>query len=181
MSVKTQLLVIASTVGMTCVVWFLLWRWFRRRHPELAQIMRPDPLPLDRKWLQSGWAALAFALVYMGAENAFLMASVARGVRIAAKVAPLVPLAWFVVAWRREVRTGDELDRRIHLEALSVAFPGFVVMMVGWDLLSQVHWPTPPLQLRWPFMPILYGLWVWILKFHYSTRGFGGPVAGGER
>jgi len=181
MPLKTQRLVIASTIGLMLVVWFPLWLWLRRRHPELAQAMGPDMLPLDRRWLQSGWAALAIAFVYMAAENALLVASVGRGARIAAIVAPLVPLVWFVVAWRREVQKGDELDRRIHLEALSVAFPGFVVMMVGWDLLSQVHWPTPPLQLRWPFMPILYGLWVWILKFHYSTRGFGGPVAGGER
>src|SRR5437773_3752685 len=71
----------------------------------------------------------------------------------------------------REARTGDELDRRIHRDALSAAFPAFVVAMVGWDLLSQVHWPTPPTQLRWPLMPFLYGLWVWILKFHYSASG----------
>lgn len=131
--------------------------------------MKPEMLPLDRKWLQSGWAAIAIALVSWGAENLLFRSALAPSLRTVVLLTPLMPLAWFVVSWRHEILKGDELDRRIHLDALSFAFPTFVVMMVGYRVLDSVGWPNPPASLRWQFLPFLYGLGIWISKFRYAS------------
>ena len=134
----------------------------------MRETMNPEKLPLDRRWLQSGWAAITFAFVSMAAENLLLRSSVAQSIRTAALLAPILPLGWFIVSWRREVSRGDELDRRIHLDALTFAFPAFVVVMAGSRLLEAAHWPTPPASVRWQFMPFLFGLGIWISKFFYA-------------
>lgn len=147
--------------------WLLVWRW--KGVPRvMRETMNTDMLPLDRKWLQSGWAAVLLAFVSMGAEKVLLRNTAPPALRIVALLAPVVPLIWFIVSWRRERFRGDELDRRIHLDALSFAFPAFLVMMVGYRVLESVGWPTPTESLRWQFLPFLYGLWIWISKFWYA-------------
>jgi hypothetical protein len=63
--------------------------------------------------------------------------------RVVIALAPVPALAWLLVAFSRDLAQADELERRIQLEALGLAFPValIVVMTVG---LLQVAVPTEP-------------------------------------
>jgi hypothetical protein len=50
----------------------------------------------------------------------------------------------------RDMRRLDELQRRIHLEALGLAFAGTAIVVTGWGFLEQAGAP----EVRW-------GLWIW--------------------
>ncbi len=155
-----QLITMLAPVAVLLVLWWI-WPLIWRRHGVPKAV-------LDRRWLQSGWAAILLAFVSMGAEKVLLRSAVPPVLRVVALLAPVVPLIWFIASWRRELFRGDELDRRIHLDALSFAFPAFVVMMVGYRVLESASWPTPPESLRWQFLPFLYGLGIWMSKFRYA-------------
>jgi hypothetical protein len=108
--------------------------------------------------------ALLFIAVYVGARGGIEMATPGSAVALLLALAP-VPffalLIWFFV---RNVRALDELERRIQLEALALAFPVslLVVFTAGLLDLAGFHgkhdWDLPRL---WPLvlLPYWFGLW----------------------
>ena len=79
--------------------------------------------------------------------------------RIAIALVPVPFFGWMLVEFVRRVSDGDELERRIQLEALAVAFPLtlFLVMLLG---LLQIAVPLPPEDWSyrhiWPFLFAFY-------------------------
>jgi hypothetical protein len=84
---------------------------------------------------------------------------VAAGWRVLLALLPLLPFVCFLWAFIRVVRESDELERRIHLEALAVAFPLGVVLLMVLGLV-QLALPLPPADWSyrhiWPFFFLFY-------------------------
>jgi hypothetical protein len=74
---------------------------------------------------------------------------------VAASPAPV--FLWFVVTELRWVRTLDEFQRRIVLEALAIAFPVAILLAVSIDGLQKggfvAGWSVGDV---WPFMALLF-------------------------
>ena len=78
-----------------------------------------------------GVAGAASILVYFAARAVLEMEGFGSTTRVVAAIAPVPLFAWVLVEIARGVRQLDELQRRIHLEALSIAYPlGLVLLMI---------------------------------------------------
>ena len=79
--------------------------------------------------------------------------------RIAIALVPVPFFAWMLVEFVRRVSEGDELERRIQLEALAVAFPLTLFMLLLLGLL-QIAVPLSPEDWSyrhiWPFLYVFY-------------------------
>lgn len=102
------------------------------------------------------WVAIYF-LTRIGLRQLEPDAAVAWKVLLS--LLPLIPFSAFLWAFIRVVRSSDELERRIHLEALAVAFPSGVVLLMVLGLLQlAVPLPAEDWSYRhiWPFLAIFY-------------------------
>jgi hypothetical protein len=95
-------------------------------------------------------AAVMAALVIVGA--AWLAKDLPRGapMKLGLAVAQGAATALVIVLTVRGVRQLDELQQRIHLEALVVAFAGTAILVSAWGYLEIAGAP----EVRW-------GLWIW--------------------
>jgi hypothetical protein len=105
------------------------------------------------------WLA-SYAAVRLGVE--LVEPGSAPGVAMA--LVPVVPFSGFILSFIASVRAADELERRIHLEALAVAFPATLVMMMVLGLLDLVLELNPSdwsYRHLWPLMVVfwLFGQW----------------------
>ena len=73
---------------------------------------------------------------------------------------PVLAFYWFVWAVQRTLRSADELRRRIHLEALALAFLTTMLILMMLGLLDGPAGGALGLPLRdlWFVLPPLYGL-----------------------
>lgn len=94
--------------------------------------------------------ALAGALFILAA--AWLGKDLPRGapLRLLLAVGQGAATALIILLSLRGLRELDELQRRIHLEALLVAFAGTAILATGWGFLELAGAP----EVRW-------GLWIW--------------------
>src|SRR5262245_30081801 len=89
-------------------------------------------------------------------------------------VAALLPLALFVLlllAITRGIRGMDELQRRIHLEALGVAYPLAMLLLMTLGLLEQaIDLPPDDLSYRhvWALLPLFYLFGLVIARRRYE-------------
>jgi hypothetical protein len=78
---------------------------------------------------------------------------------VAAALLPVAPFALFLLALSRGIRKLDELERRIQLEALALAFPLAMLLLMALGLLelavplSRDDWSYRHV---WAMLPILY-------------------------
>ena len=105
------------------------------------------------------WVIVVWAVAFVGARLALelLPADSAWRVPVALLPTPLfIAVLWMV---RRGVRQMDELERRIHLEALAIAFPLTVMLLMLLGLLeiatalSPADWSYRHI---WPFALLFY-------------------------
>lgn len=113
----------------------------------------------------SGNAAVIWGIAW------FLTYFVARGVlekmgapapdpgRVAVALVPIVPFGLFLWYFTDTLRKGDELERRIQLEALAIAFPLAVLLFMVLALV-ELAMPLNPNDWSyrhvWQFLPILW-------------------------
>ena len=104
---------------------------------------------------------IAWLLLYFGVRL-FLErwgATAGEPARIAIAIAPLLPFLLFLRAWLSGLREQDELERRIQLEALAIAFPLTIVLLM---LLGLVQLAMPlslddwSFRHVWAYLPIFY-------------------------
>ena len=88
---------------------------------------------------------------------------------IAVASIPLFVFYWFVWVVQRRLRGADELQRRIHLEALAMAFLTTMLTVMGLGLLEGQPRGNPPLPWRdlWLVLPVLYGVCYVVARHHY--------------
>lgn len=81
------------------------------------------------------------------------------GWRVAAALAPVLPTALFLWYAIRGIRSLDELHRRVHLEALVIAYPLAILLLVTLGLLElAVDLPAEDWSYRhlWPYLTVFY-------------------------
>ena len=112
---------------------------------------------LGSRLLLSGTASL---LLFFAARFALEASAFEPWPRIAIALVPLPAFAWFLWEFVRSVSDADELERRVQLEALAVAFPLSLLLVMTLGLL-QIAVPLPPDD--WSYRHILPMLYVFYL------------------
>ena len=91
--------------------------------------------------------------------------------RVAIALLPVPFFAWWLWTWMNGVNQMDELERRIELEALAVAFPLAVIFLMTLGLLDVAIALNPddwsPRHV-WAMMPLLYYIGLWRAKRRYQ-------------
>lgn len=102
---------------------------------------------------------LLWAVSYCTALFVLKKVDVSRDVAVVIACAPILPFIAFLYQYIRYLRSTDELERRVQLEALAIAFPTTLVglMLLG---LLQLAIPLPEHDWSyrhiWSFLPALY-------------------------
>jgi hypothetical protein len=114
-------------------------------------------------------AGFAWVLAYLAARYVLDTWAPESPWDIAVVSIPLFAFYWFVWAVQRTLRNADELQRRIHLEALALAFLSTMLAIMGLGLLED----TPrghivlPLRHVWLALIPLYGICYAAARWHY--------------
>ena len=115
-------------------------------------------------------ALITWGALYFGAR-AFLESADAPWLRVAISLAPLPAFIWFLRDFIRGLRGLDELERRIQLEALAVAFPLTMVLIMTLGLV-QVAIPLSPddwsYRHIWPFLFVFYLVGLMLARRRYQ-------------
>ena len=94
-----------------------------------------------------------------------------RWLRTAIALIPVPFFVSFLWLWMKGVGTMDELERRIQLEALALAFPLMAVLLMTLGMLEVAVGPNPDdwsLRHVWLMMPLLYYFSLWRAKRRYE-------------
>ena len=94
---------------------------------------RPAPSGQSIFALLIGWLALYFGVRFYLEANPQL----ASGTRLALALAPTPLFAVFLWQFVRGIRSADELERRIQLEALAIAFPLGLLLLTTLGLVQR--------------------------------------------
>lgn len=108
---------------------------------------------------------LLWIITYLGARLALKGLELDSWLRIAVALVPVVPTALFLWSVVSAVRSLDELQRRIHLEALAIAFPLSILLL----------WTLGLLQLAINLNPDDWGyrhVWVYLPLFYFVGLAF---------
>lgn len=116
---------------------------------------------LSQKPIVNILAAVIWTLVYLLARWLLDNRQLEGGLRIAVALMPILPFAIFLVLILAGIRQMDELHRRVHLEALAIAYPLAMLLLMLLGLLELVI----PLSSEdwsyrhvWQYLPLFYFL-----------------------
>lgn len=104
------------------------------------------------------WGVI-WVVIYFAARGFLEQRGLATSVRVAVALAPIPVFVAFLWSYLRLVRAADELERRVHLEALGVAFPLSMLLLTTLGLLQRAI--TLPFEdwsyahVAW-YLPLLY-------------------------
>ena len=112
---------------------------------------------------------LLWAAVYVAARGLLETAIEPQSLRIAIALLPVPFFVWWLWTWMKGVSQMDELERRIELEALAIAFPLAVIFLMTLGLLDVAIDPDDwsPRNV-WVMMPLLYYIGLWRAKRRYQ-------------
>lgn len=120
------------------------------------------------------WAltsAVLWVLSYFGARLGLEVIELGSLLSIAVALLPVAPFAamlWFLI---KGIGGADELERRIHLEALAVAFPLSMLLLMVLGLLdlaidlNPADWSYRHL---WPMMAMFWFVGIIVARWRYS-------------
>ena len=94
-----------------------------------------------------------------------------RWLRVAIALAPILFFVRFLWIWMTGLGAMDELERRIQLEALALAFPLMAVLLMTLGLLEIAVGLNPDdwsYRHIWAMMPALYYAGLWRAKRKYE-------------
>lgn len=110
------------------------------------------------------WSAALFFSAYIATLALAESPQLPKVMRILVSLTPVPAFVWFLAAQNRILRAGlDELEQRIQLEALAIAFPCSLVLIMMLGLLQRVIQLNPndwSYRHVWPMMVMLYFLGV---------------------
>ena len=123
-----------------------------------------------RDWSTPALAA-GWILLYFAARGILKGSGLSTPMRVAVALTPIPFFAGFL--WRsiRVVRGLDEFERRIHLEALAVAFPLAMVLLMTLALMQRAvelkfeDWSYAHV---WVYLPIFYILGLAVARRRYT-------------
>jgi len=128
-----------------------------------------------RKPSGSSKAVLVFLILwfvtYLAARAALEVLERGSALGIVAATVPVVPFVGLLWFFFRGVQSADELERRIHLEALALAFPLTLVLLMILGLLdltidlSPADWSYRHL---WPFAVVFWVAGIALARWRYA-------------
>lgn len=120
---------------------------------------KPIPFTLRRSFFAGLSVTVFWIFSYFGARFVLDGFTLTPEVRVIVAFLPVLPMGlflWFVVA---NIRSLDELQRRIHLEALVVAFPLSILLLSTLGLLQlAINLSMDDWSYRhvWVYLPLFY-------------------------
>jgi hypothetical protein len=108
---------------------------------------------------------------FFGARVALEATGISPVVRIAAALAPLPFFAAFLVLFIRELRAADELERRIQGEALAIAYPLVLVLLMTLALMERavgLKFQDWSYMHVWIYVPIFYLVGLAVARRRYT-------------
>jgi hypothetical protein len=114
-------------------------------------------------------AGVIWILCYLAARFALEAGVAAHPWDLAVALLPVPTFLWFVWTVIGALRDADELQRRIHLEALALAFPATMLLLMTLGLLSTLPSDpiVTPINKLWVMLPPLYGICVGVANWRY--------------
>lgn len=112
-----------------------------------------------QRWRALCIAGVAWLLAFVAARAALEKMSLDSPVKILAAVLLVVPAAIFLRNFVEYLRSLDELQRRVHLEALAIAYPMATLFLWTLGLLElAIDLPSEDWSYRhiWTFLPMFY-------------------------
>ena len=103
--------------------------------------------------------ALSLHLLLGGLSNA--------GWRTVVAIAPMLPALAVCVSVVRNLRRADEMQRRLGLEALGLAFAGTALATFGYGFLENVGYPKMSMFAVWPLMASLWVVGLLVAHIRY--------------
>lgn len=120
----------------------------------------------SRVALSATLALLLFFAARLGLE----LTGLPTWARVLVALAPVPALAWFLWEFVCSVSQADELERRVQLEALAVAFPLSLLLLMTLGLL-QIAIPLPPEDWSyrhiWPLLYVFYLVGLMVARRRY--------------
>lgn len=116
-------------------------------------------------------SSVLFVLAYFIARVVLKQDGIADGLRILAALLPVPPFAWMLWEFIKRVRHMDELEQRIQLEALVIAFPLTLMLLMTLGLLEiAIKLPPEDLSYRhvWAMLPLFYFMGLALAKKRYK-------------
>ena len=110
---------------------------------------------MNRYVLEFGGAMLAYVVLLPLSIFAY-RAVEQDGLKMLIAVVPVIPTLLGLVAILRAIRRMDELERRIHFEAVAFAFAATALLTFTYGLLENVAFPR--ISLTW-ILPLMIVLW----------------------
>lgn len=93
-----------------------------------------------------------------------------RWLRVGAALLPVVPTILALLAIAAGLREADELQRRVHLEALAIAYPLAILLMMTLGLLELAVGLNPhdwSYRHTWIYLPLFYFMGLWLAWRRY--------------
>lgn len=130
----------------------------------------PNPTKPKTDWLTPGMGVL-WILLYFAARLILEKSTAPTGVRVAIALAPIPAFAGFLWLVIKGVRSADEFERRIHLEALAVAYPLAMLLLMILALLQraiQLKFEDWSYAHVWYYLPLFYFVGLWLARRRYA-------------
>jgi len=115
---------------------------------------------LSSKWMGI-ISTLTWILAYFIARGILENDQLSEGLRLVVALVPIIPFALFLMSVLAGIRELDELQRRVHLEALAIAFPLTMLLLMSLGLVELVIPLSPDdwsYRHVWQFLPVFYFL-----------------------
>jgi len=104
---------------------------------------------------------ILWAILYLGARVALESDELADWLRVTIALLPVPFFAYSLILFIAQIRSLDELHIRVHLEALAVAFPLTVLLIMTLGLMELAVGLSPDdwsYRHIWPFLFVFYFL-----------------------
>lgn len=88
-----------------------------------------------------------------------------EGAQILLSLAPMLPAIFLCVVIIRMIRRMDEMQRKLQVEALALAFAGTALLTFGYGFLEGVGLPRLSMFAVWPVMAGLWAVGVLVGRF----------------
>jgi hypothetical protein len=114
---------------------------------------------------------IIWGICYIGALVLLRKFQIEGWLRVAIALLPILPFVLFLSMVLAEIRSLDELWRRIHLEALAIAFPLAVLLLMILGLMELATGLSPDdwsYRHVWIFLPIFYVIGVLVSVRRYK-------------
>lgn len=115
-------------------------------------------------------AAVLFVLAYFTARMVLNQPEAGPALRIVFALLPVVPFIWMLWTIIKSIRALDELEQRIQLEALAVAYPLVLVFLMTLGLLEiAIDLPPQDFSYRhvWAMLPLFYFIGLLMARRRY--------------